>query len=103
MTFEPDGIVWKQAGTKEKLACYHCGFMGCSVRYAPEHGYFTVVNAPDLPVFIEEPAVNTLQCPAHATWLYRRVQPHSETFEWGCATGGCDYCHPDVPGHWLRE
>ena len=39
---------------------WQVAYNGCSVRYAPEHGYFTVVKAPDLPVFVEEPAVNTL-------------------------------------------
>ncbi len=48
MTFQSDGVVWEQADTKEKLSGCHCGFMGCSVGYAPEHGYFTIVNAPDL-------------------------------------------------------
>jgi hypothetical protein len=27
-----------------KVATYHCGYNGCSVRYAPEHGCFTVVK-----------------------------------------------------------
>jgi hypothetical protein len=86
-----------------KVATYHCGFGGCTVRYAPEHGYFTIVKAPDLPVFLEEPAVNTLQCPMHNTWLYRRTKSDGSGFEWCCGCEGCDYCHMDVPGNWLRQ
>jgi hypothetical protein len=90
MTFQSDGVVWQQADTKEKLAGCHCGFMGCSVRYAPEHGYFTIVNAPDLIAGIHHGRT------AEPNLIQRRSN--------GCyGTDGCDDCHSDVPGHWLRE
>ena len=105
MKFDADGVRWRQAvdNATFKVATYHCGFEGCTVRYAPEHGYFTIVNAPDLPVFVEEPAVNTLQCPVHNTWLYRRSKSDGAGFEWACGCEGCEYCHADVPGNWLRR
>jgi hypothetical protein len=86
-----------------KVATYHCGFGGCTVRYAPERGYFTIVKAPDLPVFVEEPAVNTLQCAIHNTWRYRSTKSDGSGFEWCCGCEGCDYCHLDVPGNWLCQ
>ena len=105
MKFDAEGVRWQQAADNEAfaVATYHCGFEGCSVRYAPEHGYFTVVKAPELPVFIEEPAVNTLQCPVHNVWLYRKSKANGAGFEWGCGCDGCEYCHADVPGNWLRQ
>ena len=105
MKFDSDGVRWEQTADHAtfKVATYHCGYNGCSVRYAPEHGYFTVVKAPDLPVFVEEPAVNSLQCPIHNTWLYRRTKSDGVGFEWRCGCEGCDYCHVDVPGNWLRQ
>ncbi len=105
MKFDADGVRWEQAADNAtfKVATYLCGYAGCTVRYAPEHGYFTIVKAPDLPVFIEEPAVNTLQCPAHNSWLYRRTSSNGVGFEWCCGVEGCDYCHADVPGNWLRQ
>jgi hypothetical protein len=105
MKFDADGVRWQQTvdNTTFKVATYHCGFERCTVRYAPEHGYFTIVKAPDLPVFVEEPAVNTLQCPVHNTWLYRRSKSDGAGFEWGCGCDGCEYCHADVPGNWLRQ
>lgn len=87
-----------------RVATYHCGYNGCSVRYAPEHGYFTVLKAPDLLVLVEEPAVNTLQCPIHNTWLYRRTnRVASDLNGAACGCQGCDYGHVDVPGNWLRQ
>jgi hypothetical protein len=53
--------------------------------------------------FDEEPAVNTLQCPIHNNWLYRRTKSDGFGFEWRCGCEGCDYCHVDVPGNWLRQ
>jgi hypothetical protein len=105
MKIDPDGLRWHQAAANAsfKVATYHCEFGGCAVRYVPEHGYFTVVKAPDLPVFVEEPAVNTLQCPIHKTWLYRRTKSDGVGFEWCCGCDGCEYCHVDVPGNWLRR
>jgi hypothetical protein len=57
MKFDSDEVRWEQTADNAtiKVAMYHCGYNGRSVRYVPEHGYFTVVKAPDLPVFVEEP------------------------------------------------
>ena len=53
MKFDSDGVRWEQTAENAtfRVATYHCGYNGCSVRYAPEHGYFTVVKAPDLAGF----------------------------------------------------
>jgi hypothetical protein len=105
MKFDSDGVRWEQTADHAtfKVGTYHCGYNGCSVRYAPEHGSFTVVKAADLPVFVEELTVNTLQCPIHNTWLYRRTRSGGVGFEWRSGCQGCDYCHVDVPGNWLRQ
>ena len=41
MKFHSDGVRWEQAADNAifKVATYHYGYNGCSVRYAPEHGY----------------------------------------------------------------
>lgn len=66
MSYEAKGISWKARPEDESpqtLPSYHCEFEGCSVRYDLMNGYFTVVNTPDMPFFIEEPGVNLFQCP----------------------------------------
>lgn len=105
MKFDPDGVRWQQGvdSATFKVATYHSGFGGCTVRYASEHGYCTIVRAPDLPVFVGEPVVNTLRCPIHNTWVYRRAKSDGRGFEWCCGCEDCDYCHMNVPGNWLRQ
>jgi hypothetical protein len=125
MRFEPDAIHWREE-TKEKtrddlrefaattqpfeyqniahtVGSYHCGYNGCSVRYTAEQGYFTVVEVPEQPYFVDEPGANTLTCPIHDAWLHRRHRANGEAFEWACGINGCAYCHTDVPGDWLRQ
>jgi hypothetical protein len=125
MKFEPDGIHWREEteeksksdlqgfaattqtfeyqDTKHAVGSYHCGHGGCSVRYTPQQGYFTVIEEPEEPYFVDEPGANTLACPIHEAWLYRRRRANSEAFEWACGIEGCTYCHTDVPGNWLRQ
>jgi hypothetical protein len=99
MHYEAKGIVSKTKDETLITPSYHCGFEGCSVRYMPSDGYFTVINMPDLPHFVEEPGTNTLQCPSHGTWLYRsdeRASEHGQT--WRCGVDGCDYMRNEVAG-----
>jgi len=123
MCFEPHGIHWRAEGDrpigettrayagnterfeykdmKQSIPCYRC--TECRVLYTPEQGYFTVVEVPAQPSFVDEPGTNTLNCPVHKTWLYRRERPNQAGFDWACGTDGCAYCHTDVPGDWLRQ
>ena len=97
MHFEEKGISWNAAldeQQKESMPSYHCNYEGCSVRYDLLDGYFTVVNTPDQPYFIEEPGVNLLRCPQHGTWLYRAKSDSPDSrFEWRCGVDGCNYVH----------
>jgi len=104
MHYEPQGIHWRAASRETEVApSYHCGYIGCSVRYTHEQGYFTVVKTPEEPYFAEEPATNVLRCPRHNAWLYRCHDKKEDHFIWRCGVEGCDYTHTDVPGVWLRE
>lgn len=104
MHFEAAGIRWKNSsGTTETQPSYHCPYMGCSVRYNLEEGYFTVVYEPDLPYFVEEPATNLAQCPRHGTWLHREMEEDSDRFLLRCGVEGCNFVRTDVGGIWLRE
>jgi hypothetical protein len=125
MKFEPDSIHWREQtdqkssadalefaattqpfeyqDTEHAVGSYYCGYRGCSVRYTPEQGYFTVVEVPEQPYFVDEPGTNTLACPIHNAWLYRRRRAHGEGFEWACGVDGCAYCHTDVPRPWLKQ
>jgi hypothetical protein len=95
MKFEATGISWKARNSDQKaqaIASYHCVYDGCTVRYNLAEGYFTVVNTPEHPFFIEEPGVNLLRCPKHGTWLYRQKSKNSEErYMWHCGVEGCDY------------
>jgi len=74
MHYEAKSISWKELpddNSKETLEAYHCNFEGCSVRYDLESGYFTVINTPEQPYFLEEPGVNLQRCPIHGAWLYK--------------------------------
>lgn len=104
MRYEPAGIRWKDSSGKiETYASYHCPFMGCSVRYDPASGYFTVILEPDLPYFVEEPATNLAQCPRHGAWLHRETEDDTGRFVLRCGVERCNYVHSDVGGIWLRE
>lgn len=96
MTYEASGIAWRDGRHSQALASYHCGFTGCSVRYTPEQGYFTVVDVPDLPYFLEEPGVNLVRCPVHLTWLSREGQEGApERRRWRCGSDSCSYVRFD--------
>jgi hypothetical protein len=123
MRFEAHGIHWRVEGDrpigestrayagstepfeykdlKQAVASYQCP--ECTVRYTPEQGYFTVVEVPAQPYFVDEPGANTLACPVHKTWLYRRERTDHRGYEWACGSDACAYCHTDVPGDWLRQ
>ena len=102
MRYEEKGIQWSdQLGELQVLPSYHCSYLGCSVRYTPAQGYFTVVRVPDEPYFIEEPGTNSLRCPKHGTWLFREQIRHE--FIWRCAIENCKFAHSDVPVVWLPE
>jgi hypothetical protein len=75
----------------ETLPSYHCRYLGCSVRYHPANGYFTVINEPDLPYFVDEPATNLVCCPRHGAWLYREAKNSAERLVLKCGIDGCDY------------
>ena len=93
MSYEKDGISWKEEMdvSKQNLAAYHCGYQSCTVRYAPGEGYFTVVDAPDIPRFIEEPGVNLYTCPHHRAWLYQSRVENSDELVWRCGIENCRY------------
>ncbi len=48
MKYEETGVRWGQPfdDSNCSLNSYRCGFFGCTVRYTPEHGYFTVIKGP---------------------------------------------------------
>ena len=100
MTYEAKGISWKPRPDDEPpqtLPSYHCNFEGCSVRYDLLNGYFTVVNTPGMPFFVEEPGVNLFQCPRHGTWLHRtESRGGSAHFAWRCGVDGCDFVRADL-------
>jgi len=99
MRFEARGIAWKALPTdrrRETMPSYHCNFGGCSVRYDPANGYFTVVLEPEQPYFVEEPGVNLFQCPTHGAWLYRTKDQHTNShLLWRCPVESCTYTHAD--------
>ena len=104
MHYDAKGIHWKdELEDTESMSSYHCGYVGCSVRYTYEQGYFTVVKTPEQPYFVEEPATNLLKCPQHGAWLYRCRDKKENRFLWRCGVEDCAYTHADVPGVWLRE
>jgi len=100
MRYESRGIESERGGETQTLPSYHCDYQGCSVRYTPEEGYFTVVDMPDLPHFVEEPGTNLLQCPRHGTWLFRcQIEGgNARRFVWQCGIERCGYTRPDVGG-----
>ena len=105
MRYEAMGIRWTEGddGPIQSLSSYHCGYFGCSVRYTPADGYFTVIDAPDVPTVLDEPGANLLRCPRHGTWLYRCKNPApGGEFAWRCGVESCDYQHADIEASWFR-
>ena len=99
MHFEAKSIHWSDGTDEHTVPSYHCDFEGCSVRYNHTDGYFTVVDTPDHPFFVEEPGTNVLQCPRHGAWLYRGKDPNTgDAWAWRCGIDGCDYVHARVGG-----
>ena len=88
MKYQPGG---SRANTGN-LDSYHCGFVGCSVRYNAADGYFMLIGMPDYANSVEEPGVNTLRCPRHHSWLYRQKNMGAAGgVRWLCGVQGCDY------------
>jgi hypothetical protein len=84
-------------------ASYHCGSVGCSVRYNSTDGYYMLIGMPDHANAVDEPGVNTVKCPIHGRWLYRRENIKAEPgVRWFCAVEGCDYGYnANTKGHWV--
>jgi hypothetical protein len=85
-------------------AAYHCGFMGCSVRYNLVDGYHMLVGMPDHANPVDEPGVNTMTCPRHGCWLYRCENAAAKPgVVWCCGAEGCDYRYQaNTKGDWVR-
>ena len=88
----------------EHQPSYHCDFEGCSVRYDPMDGYFTLVGIDGHFFRLEEPGVNTLKCPVHDCWLYRQKDLGTQAgVRWRCGVEHCDYCYnAPTKGDWVR-
>jgi hypothetical protein len=100
MKYESRGS-WSNAGNQ---ASYHCGFEGCSVRYNSTDGYYMLIGMPGHANPVDEPGVNTVKCPRHDHWLYRRQKIDAErSVRWSCGVEGCDYGYDaDTKGDWVR-
>jgi hypothetical protein len=99
MHYEPHGITWPEepgSAALHVVPSYHCNYFGCSVRYIPSDGYFTVIDTPDRPHFVDEPGANILQCPRHGAWLYRSRDESTNGVVWRCGVEGCDYAHVGI-------
>jgi len=85
-------------------ASYHCGSGGCTVRYSPYDGYFTLMGLPGHTYALREPGVNTLGCPTHSRWLYRQENKDANPgVRWSCGVQGCGYDYDaKTKGHWVR-
>ena len=89
----------------ENQASYHCGFEGCSVRYNSTDGYYTLIGMPNHANPVDEPGVNTVKCPNHDHWLYRRENIDAESgVGWWCGVEGCNYGYnANTKGDWVRS
>jgi hypothetical protein len=85
-------------------ASYHCGLVGCSARYNSTDGYYMLIGMPDHANAVDEPGVNTVKCPIHGRWLYRRENIEAEPgARWFCGVEGCDYGYnANTKGDWVR-
>ena len=83
---------------------YHCGYLGCSVRYNSSTGYYMLMGMSDHTYAVAEPGVNTLKCPKHVRWLYRRENIDAKPgVRWCCGVEGCDYGYDaNTKGDWVR-
>jgi len=98
---------YESAGSRANTgfqSSYHCGSGGCSVRYNSLDGYYTLMGMPGQTYTIEEPGVNTLQCPIHGRWLYRQKNVDADRgARWGCGIQGCNYGYDaKTKGDWVR-
>jgi hypothetical protein len=88
MSYESGG---SRANTGDR-ASYHCGYVGCSVRYNSTDGYYMLMGIPNHTYAVDEPGINTVKCPRHGHWLYRRKNIDAEPgVGWCCGVEGCDY------------
>jgi hypothetical protein len=83
---------------------YHCSSVGCSARYNLTNGYFMLIGMPGHANAVDEPSVNTLTCPIHGRWLYRRESIDAKPcVGWCCGVEGCDYTYyASTKGNWVR-
>jgi hypothetical protein len=94
MRYAENGLKWKEEfdTNLQTLSSYHCGYLSCTVHYAPSEGYFTVIDTPNIPHFIGEPGVNLYTSPTHGTWLYQsREETGAPNLVWRCGIENCDY------------
>jgi hypothetical protein len=86
------------------LASYHCGSVGCSVRYNSTDGYYMLIGTLDHTYAIEEPGVNTVKCPIHGRWSYRRKNIDAQArVRWFCGVEDCRYGYiADTKGDRVR-
>ena len=93
---------WSNA---ENQPSYHCGFEGCSVRYNSTDGYYMLIGMPNHANRVDEPGVNTVKCPKHDHWLYRRENIDAESgVGWCCGVKGCNYGYTaNTKGDWVRS
>ena len=87
-----------------RLASYHCGSAGCSVRYNSADGYYMLFGMPGQAYVVDEPGVNTMKCAIHGRWLYRRENIDAEPrVRWFCGVQGCQYGYiANTRGDWVR-
>jgi hypothetical protein len=51
-----------------------------------------LIGMPDRAYAVDEPAVNTMKCPIHGRWLYRRKNTDAESrVRWFCSVEDCHY------------
>jgi len=100
MKYESGG---SRANTGDR-ASYHCGYAGCSVRYNLTDGYHMLMGMPGHTYTVDEAGVNTVKCPIHGRWLYRRKNIDTEPgVRWCCGVEGCDYGYDaKTKGDWVR-
>jgi hypothetical protein len=87
-----------------QLASYHCGYEGCSVRYDSTEGYYMLMGMPEHAYIVDEPGVNTMKCPVHGGWLYRRENIDAEPrVRWFCGIEACHHGYiANTKGDWVR-
>ena len=101
------GMKYEAGGSRSNTAhqaSYHCGFEGCSVRYDGTDGYYMLIGMASHAYAVDEPGVNTVKCPKHGRWLYRRENIGAEARVcWFCGVEGCRYGYlANTKGDWVR-